>query len=58
MHFQRIIINECVLMNKDKYSYIAIFDTDELILPRNNNFLIPNLTSRDLGQVLLKLYLP
>jgi len=41
MHFQRIIINECVLMNKDKYSYIAIFDTDELILARNPNFLIP-----------------
>ena len=32
--FQLISLNECYLMYKDKYKYIAVFDFDELILPR------------------------
>jgi len=32
--FHNVSLNECYLMNKDKYKYIAIFDFDELILPR------------------------
>jgi hypothetical protein len=32
--FQSISLNECYLIYKDKYKFIAMFDFDELILPR------------------------
>ena len=32
--FLVVSLNECFLMYKDKYKYIAVFDFDELILPR------------------------
>ena len=34
LFFQTFSLNECYLMYKDKYKYIAVFDFDELILPR------------------------
>jgi len=37
LHFEYLSRNECYLLNKEKYKYIAIFDNDEYILPRLNN---------------------
>jgi hypothetical protein len=39
-HFEYSTFNECLLLNRNKYKYIAIIDDDESILPRyshNNN---------------------
>jgi len=34
MHFEYLTFNECYLLNKDKYKYVAIMDQDESIIPR------------------------
>jgi hypothetical protein len=31
---QIFVLNECYLMNKDKYKYITVIDSDEVIIPR------------------------
>ncbi len=33
-HFETIVFNECYLINKNDYKYIAVNDQDELIIPR------------------------
>jgi len=34
IHFEFFSFNECLLMNRDKYKYVAIMDSDETIIPR------------------------
>ncbi len=36
-HYEYTSNNECYLLNKEKYKFIAVFDNDEYILPRFNN---------------------
>jgi hypothetical protein len=33
----RLVLNECYLEHIDEYKYIAVFDTDEIILPRKTS---------------------
>ncbi len=36
-HYEYFSNNECYLLNKDKYRYVAVLDNDEFILPRLTN---------------------
>jgi len=48
-HFEYSTFNECLLLNRDEYKYVAIIDDDEAVLPRKpyNNELNEDLYTKD-----------